>query len=257
MMSMNDKGRILVVDDDADILDTLKDVLELEGYETETASDGFKALDAVRNSSFDVVLMDIKMPVMNGVETFKKLRAISADTPVIMISAYAVEDLVREALREGAFAALKKPVDFDQLFHTIESARGDGALVLVVDDEDQVRTVLSNVLDDKGFRTKTAKDGEHAIAMARANNFDVIVLDMKLPVLNGLETYLAIRSIRPDAVVIVMTGYPMEMMSLAKQAVEKSAYVCLQKPIDVDDLLTLINKIMAEKSRGELNKPDA
>jgi CheY-like chemotaxis protein len=72
-----------------------------------TAYDGFKALESVKQSGFDLVLIDIKMPVMNGVETFKKMKEIAPGTPVIMMSAYAVEDLIKEALQEEVLASLR------------------------------------------------------------------------------------------------------------------------------------------------------
>jgi two-component system response regulator HydG len=116
------KLKILVVDDNEDFCQNVTDILELRDYEVATASNGFKALEMVEQNGFDLVLMDIKMPGMDGVETFKKSKEIAPTTPVIMITAYAVEDLIKEALREGAFGALRKPLDFDRLFKLIEGA---------------------------------------------------------------------------------------------------------------------------------------
>lgn len=116
---MADKKRILIVDDDENICRTLGDVLELEGYEVTKATDGFKALKAAEAVKFHSVLMDIKMPVMDGVETLQKLKGLSPGTPVIMVSAYAMDDLLVRAMEEGAMAVLKKPIDFDRLFELI------------------------------------------------------------------------------------------------------------------------------------------
>ncbi len=71
----------------------------------------------------------------NGVETFKKLKQIAPQPPVIMITVYAVEDLIREALREGVFGVYHKPLNFEGLFTNIDKALPDGALILIVDDE--------------------------------------------------------------------------------------------------------------------------
>ena len=97
---MKTHNNILIVDDNVEFCDNVSRILALKGYAATGVSDGFKALEAVENSDFDLVLMDIKMPLMNGVETFKKLKQIAPQTPVIMITAYAVEDLIGEALRE-------------------------------------------------------------------------------------------------------------------------------------------------------------
>jgi len=240
---MSEELKILVVDDEKEFCKNVRDILEMKGYRVALAHDGFRALELVKQNSFDLVLMDVKMPVMDGVETFKKIKEFAPDTPVIMMTAYAVEDLLREALREGAFGTLKKPLDFDKLFALIEKAIPNGALILVVDDDEHLCANMKDLLHDKGYRACVAYDGNMAIEKAWENAFDIIILDMNLPSLNGLETYLAIRDIRPNVVVIVITGYPQEMGNLAQQAVQKNAFACLEKPIDMDDLVSLLGQI--------------
>jgi DNA-binding NtrC family response regulator len=220
-----------------------------------TAYDGFKALESVKQNGFDLGLIDIKMPVMNGVETFKKMKEIAPGTPVIMMSAYAVEDLIREALQEEVFGFLKKPVDFEKLYKLIEQATAKGALILVVDDDQEFCANMNNILTDKGYRVSIARDGNMAIEKVWENNFDIILLDMKLPPLNGLETYLAIREIRWNVVVIVITGYLQEMGDLTQKALQESAYVCLEKPLNMDELISLLEKIKEQKVKGVLQKP--
>ena len=119
---MENRKRILVVDDDADICQTLKDLLELSDYEVTTASSGFIALDVARETHFDVVLMDIIMPRMNGVETLRSFKKMSPETPVIMATAFAVDEMLNEALDAGAVATLRKPFDCDALCRTIENS---------------------------------------------------------------------------------------------------------------------------------------
>ena len=111
------------------------------------------------------------------------------------------------------------------------------------------------MLDGKGYVTSVAYDGSKAIADARENKFDVILLDMNLPYLNGLEVYQAIRAVRPDVTVIVATGFPEEMGKLAKEAVKQSAYTWLSKPLDMDKLLSLLDRIKEQKAKGKLEKP--
>jgi len=252
---MSKKLRILVVDDNPEFCQNLSDILETRGCEVATAYDGFKALESVKQNGFDLVLIDIKMPVMNGVETFKKMKEIAPGTPIIMMSAYAVEDLIREALQEEAFGFLKKPVDFEKLYKLIEQATAKGALILVVDDDEDFCANINGVLEDKGYRVSIAYDGNMAIEKVWENNFDIILLDMKLPPLNGLETYLAIREIRRNVVIIVVTGYPREMGDLIQKALQESAYVCLEKPLNMDELISLLDKIKEQKVKGVLQKP--
>lgn len=80
-------------------------------------------------------------------------------------------------------------------------------------------------------------------------------MDMKLPIMNGLQTYLAIRDIRPGVVTIIMTGYLSETRDSVQQALQKDAYVCLEKPLDMDHLLELLQKVMELRSKGMITKP--
>ena len=123
---MPGKLRILIVDDNEEFCSNLVDILELKGYEALAAYDGLNALEMVKQDGFGLMLIDIRMPVMDGVKTFKKLKQIAPHMPVIMITAYAVENLIREALEEGAFDSLKKPLDFDELFRLIEQVIENG-----------------------------------------------------------------------------------------------------------------------------------
>ncbi len=251
-----EKSRILVVDDNEEFCRNMTDILELKDYEVVTAYDGFKALELVKQNGFDLVLMDVRMPVMDGVETFKKVKKIAPDTPVIMVTAFAVEDLIREALREGAFGSLKKPLDFDEIFELIKQATPNGELILIVDDDENLCANMQDVLSDKGYRVNVAYDNNTAIEKAKKENFDVMLIDMKLPALNGLETYLAIRDFRPNVVVIIITGYPQKMAKLAQQALQENAYACLEKPIDMGELVSLLEQIKEQKAMGILKKPE-
>ncbi len=113
---------ILVVDDDIGTCQTLLDILQAKGYQVDTARDGFQAISKVKERPFDVILLDIKMPGMNGVETYKEIKKIYFGIKVIMITAYAVEDLIREAYQEGAYEVIRKPLEVDSLIESIQAA---------------------------------------------------------------------------------------------------------------------------------------
>ena len=121
--------RILVVDDERSIRNTLKDVLEYEKYEIESAEDGAKALELFSQGHFDVVLCDIKMAKMDGIEVLQKLLEISSDVPVIMISGHGNIDTAVDAIKKGAFDFLEKPLDLNRLLITIRNALEKGSLI--------------------------------------------------------------------------------------------------------------------------------
>ena len=116
------KTNVLVVDDLRSIRLTLGGILEDEGYNVVLAENGYQAIESAKQTPFDLVFMDIKMPGINGVQTFREIKKVNPQAVVIMMTAYSVEDLVSEALKEGAYTVVYKPFDIDELVKTIESA---------------------------------------------------------------------------------------------------------------------------------------
>jgi DNA-binding NtrC family response regulator len=114
-------AKILVVDDEQDIRETLKDILEKEGYGVEMAGSGDEAISMFSSVKPDLVLMDVRMPGMNGVDLLKKLRQMNAEVPVAMITAYEDVALAEEALGLGAYDYIKKPFDLDYLRESVLS----------------------------------------------------------------------------------------------------------------------------------------
>ncbi len=248
---MDDKASILVVDDDMGMCETLSDIMEEKGYRTIIATDGREAIQKAKELAFDVILMDIKMPGMDGVETFKQIKRIQPETAVVMMTAYAVEDLIREALSEGAYGVLHKPFDIERMISLIEGVK-EGGLILVVDDDPNTCATLKDILEAKGYKVGTALSGEEAIEIAQENKYDMIFIDMKLPTINGLQTYLALREVNPQVVAVMMTAYRREMGDLVEEALSRDAYTCLYKPFDAEEVIQLVDEICRRKrQRGE------
>ena len=122
-------SRILVIDDERSIRNTLKDILEYEKYSVELAEDGIKAFDKIKAATFDVVLCDIKMPGMDGIEVLEKLQEVTPDTPVVMISGHGNIDTAVESIKKGAFDYIEKPLDLNRLLITIRNAMDKSNLV--------------------------------------------------------------------------------------------------------------------------------
>lgn len=246
---MGENTKLLIVDDDVNFGNTLSKVLAKKGYETTTAKDGFRALELMKENELDTVLMDIKMPAMNGVETYKKIKEIRPSTIVIMMSAFSVADLIREAVKEGVYAVIRKPFDIETIINMIEKAKS-GVLLAIVDDDPGICKSMKNVLEEKGYSVTTCATGEEAISLARMRPQDIIFIDMKLPVLNGLEVYSEIKKINPKAVAVIMTAYRQEMDELVKQALKKGAYACLYKPFDMDEAIKIIDEVSKREPRS-------
>jgi two-component system, NtrC family, response regulator HydG len=238
---MKTKKRILVVDDNTDYCEGVVDFLEMEGFVAVGVHDGFKALEKIKEDSFDMVLMDIRMPAMDGVETFRMIKGISPKTPVIMMTAFELETRITDALREGAYGAFQKPIDNKRLLCTIENSFQDETLVMIAGDNREFCSNLLDTLVKKGYRGVVAEDRESALQIAREERFDIIILDINQPA-NGLETYLTICDFQPDVEVIIITDNKEETRELVDQALEKNAHACLEKPLDIDHLLEVMQK---------------
>ncbi len=251
------KGCILLVDDNEEFLDSTRDVLEDEGYEIHTASDGETALRMIDAHTFDVILMDIKMPGMNGVESFIEMKKLQPDVKVIMVTAYSIDELIHRALEEGAVAVLNKPIDMDKTIEIIDEVRraGRGGLVMIADDNRELCDSLAVVLQSEGFHVLVAYDGEQAVEAAERQTIDVLLLDMKLPILNGLEVFRRIRAMQPGVITILISGYAEEMHDMIQQTLSESAHTCLRKPLDMERLLDLLEGVCTAKRSGDYYKP--
>lgn len=236
---------ILIVDDNQGMVRTTSLILKHHGYNVTMAVSGEDAVELAKHKRFDFILMDIKMPIMNGVEAFRQIKQIQPDATVVMMTAYAVEDLIREALDEGAYGILYKPLDIDYMLSLIETAytTHDNALILVVDDDPQFCKLIRDILERKEFDIMVANSGEEAINLAGSTSYDAILIDVKLPTINGLETYMAIREIDPEIVAIMMTAYRFEVEELIEQAITQNIYACLYKPFAMEDLLELLKEV--------------
>lgn len=122
-------ARVLVIDDERSIRNTLKEILEYEKFEVDVAEDGFEGLEKITNSHFDVVLCDIKMPKMDGIEVLAKIQEKDPDATVVMISGHGTIDTAVEAIKKGAFDFISKPLDLNRLLITIRNATDKTQLV--------------------------------------------------------------------------------------------------------------------------------
>lgn len=244
---MGEKTKVLIVDDDVTFASTLSDILEERGYSTLTVNRGKDALLKISEAHFDVVLMDVSMPEMSGIETYKNIKKTHPDTVVIMMTAYPTEKLTNQALKEGAYSVLFKPFDTDSLVKTIEATRRRGCQVIVVDDDKNTCEMLKDIFEDKGYTVSFANDGEKAIKIAKKKHIHIAFIDLNLPGLNGLEIYLALQEINPKMMAVLMTGFMHEMSDLIDKAIEKGAHSCLFKPFDVKKALDLIEELTSNK----------
>jgi DNA-binding response OmpR family regulator len=251
--------RILLVDDEPEVLEILNEYLAEQGFAVRTAMEGTEALAEAKRWTPKAILLDVMMPNLGGLEILERLRQINPGVVVILMSGQssAIEVLSTAGLRvAGAFP---KPLNLPELLATLEQAgvvpakgqaepvrahadddgparaRGD---IVVVDDETDVREVLSEYLELKGFDVRQATSGEEALAKVAESCPDVVLLDLGMPGLSGIETLRRLRSDNPRTCVIVVSGN--QDQDLAQKVLAMGAADYVPKPVDFGYLETIL-----------------
>lgn len=144
-------AKILIVDDEKTIRDSLKMVLDEEGFTTDVAGDGEEALNKIQETNFDVVITDIKMPKLDGIQLLESASKISPETFFIIMTAYASVKTAIDALRQGAFDYLIKPVEFDDVIIRVKRLMDYKKLAL------ENKTLRQRISSDAGFTNLIGK----------------------------------------------------------------------------------------------------
>lgn len=250
---MTDSTSILIVDDEKNMRLTLKAILLKEGYQVTTAATGEEAINLCGKNSYDAVLMDVRMPGLGGVDAFRRIRRHQEGVRVILMSAYSVEDLKRQALDEGAVAFLPKPLDLQLIIHLLKEAKDTA--ILVVDDDEQEATRTQEGLASQGYRVTVTPSPHDALELIEQIRFDIVLINAQLSSMTGLELYLGIKKITPASVAIMIAGANHEAERIAREAVSQTAYTMLPKPLNLDRLFELLQKLTGQQASGELRKP--
>ncbi|TAN39521.1 MAG: response regulator [Nitrospirae bacterium] len=250
---MGEKTKVLVVDDDRRMVRTICDILKVKGYEAAEAFSGEEAVEQVKSGHPDCVLMDIKMPGINGVEALKMIKDISPDLPIVLMSAYTTEEQVEEAKKSGAETVMTKPIDLQMVFSFLSLLRKEPS-ILIVDDDPTFSETVGGVLRSRGYRVETEADPENVLGHMEQDYKLAVLLDLKIGDTDGLEVLKAVRSRYPTKPVVLVTGYRDEMSASIEKGLKIGAYTCLYKPFEMEGLLDTIREIGRKKLRHVLGE---
>ncbi len=267
------RGRwALVVDDNHNARSVIREMLEGMTFNVADASSGAGAVDAVRiahaaGRPFDVIYLDWRMPHMDGMETARQIRALglSPQPKLMMVSAHGREEMLKEAESLGITSVLVKPVSPSLLFDTTMEALGvrrpearlsgllaatgmeqlepvRGARILLAEDNDINQQIASELLVDAGFVVEVAQNGLVALEMAKRASYDLVLMDMQMPIMDGLSATAALRRIS--------RLHAMPIVAMTANAMEEDRRNCLQagmndfltKPIDPQALWGMLLK---------------
>lgn len=254
--------RVLIVDDDPEIRDLIAEFLGERGFEVLQAGNGLEALLQVKRNRPDGVILDIQMPRLGWLDALKRIHTFDANIAVVIVSGIADEAIREQARAAGAKAVLEKPVVLSELLTALGIAAppppapveastapaGNPATVqvLVVDDEAEIRSMLQEFLSLKGYGVRTAPDGAGAIREIVRIPPDIILLDIEMPGLSGVETLPTIRALAPHAAVIMVSGSTDTETS--KLALARGAFDYVTKPIDFTYLTQSVETAVAMRS---------
>lgn len=248
--------RVLVIEDDETARKQMAKAIRKEGYQVLTAEDGRAGLDIFEKELPEIVITDLKMPGIGGLEVMQTVKRLSPNVQVVLITAFGGVDTAILALREGVLDYLTKPLDLDQLTVVLgrasekveEFKEGDSfPTLLLADDDEKTRKRLAKVLKDESWIVMQAGTGREAVDVFDREKIDVAILDIKMPEMDGLEALHEMRSISDDFEAIILTGYGDE--SSAIQALRDGAMNFLKKPVDIDQLILSAQKAL-EKLRS-------
>jgi two-component system, sensor histidine kinase and response regulator len=262
--------RALVVDDNEHARTVIMGMLEGMTFEAREASSGPQAVDEVRRAAtegrpYDVVYLDWRMPGMDGMDTARRIRSLGLASPpmFLMVTAYGREEVIKEAAGAGIQNVLVKPVSPSILFdstmsvlggrlaesaapdipgsrpdHRLEALRG--ARILLVEDNDINQQVARELLQDAGLVVEVADNGEVALELARQSSFDLVFMDMQMPVMDGVAAARELRKLNgmEHLPIVAMTANAMEQDR--RKCVDAGMNDFLVKPIDPREMQAIL-----------------
>lgn len=236
--------KILVVDDDIDAADSLAELFELEGHAVEVAYSGDKAIEAYGRTDFDVAFMDIMMPGRNGVESFFEIRKLKPWARVYMMTGYSFEQLIQQAIDHGALGVLSKPIDLDKVLAALRDTSPAG-VVLVAENDPDFGPQLRDLVASAGYDCVLVRDGQAAIDRVIAGGVGVLILDLQLPIIAGIEVYTTLKRMGRQVPTIIITGHAAEYRDMIEALQDITVTGVLSKPFDPELLLQRLRTIVA------------
>ena len=257
---MNKMIKLLLVDDEEEFLTSTSQALGRRGFDVKVAPNGVTALELVEKNSYDIILLDVKMPDIDGIEVFRQIREKLPDLPVILLTGHGSIDDAFYTSKDGIADYLTKPIDIEslseRLHKIVEKAEkqredndntispmsfGEVIKVMHVDDEVDFLESMKRILERRNMEVTTAESGELALALLKECIIDVVVLDVKMPGMDGLEVLRHIKTDFPSIEVILLTGHP--SVEAALEGIKLGANEYMKKPPEIDELVATIRKL--------------
>jgi len=235
---------ILVVDDDVDNARSLGELFELEGHEADVVYNGEAAVDAFARRHYDLAFMDVMLPGKNGVESFLEIKKRNPLARVYLMTGYSVEQLLQQAIDNGALGVLTKPVSIDKVLTALRDVSPTG-MVLIAEDDPTLGPQLAELVSQAGYETALVTDGSKALSTIEERRVHVLILDLKLPLIDGVGVYKALAAAKRAVPTIIITGCASEYSTQLAALDDVAVTGILNKPFDPTLLLERLAKLAA------------
>jgi DNA-binding NtrC family response regulator len=229
---------ILVIDDNADLVENIAEILADLGVEVHAAENAEIALQRFDERKWSLVVTDVRMPGIDGIELLALIKDRSPSTPVLVMTGYADANTVARAHDSGAIAVVNKPLDLDALLELVERIAAANKAILVLDDDLALVGNLTEILaEEHGVLPHPATSVALARKLATAIDFEVALIDLRLPDGDGLAlAHELLRRPEHDCSIIILTGHPEQLSDLETH----ERLVVLTKPVAIPRLLECV-----------------
>ncbi|HUJ29000.1 MAG TPA: response regulator [Myxococcales bacterium] len=223
----------LFVDDNVAFAENLAEIIRDDGDEVVVAESGAQALELARDTRFDALVTDMRMPVMSGAKLVHEIRRVDPGLPAIVVTAYTGETDLLAAREEGLLAVLPKPVPIERLAALLKVARRNG-LVALVEDDHALADNLAEALRDRGFSAVMAHSVAEADRLGGVRPFAALV-DLRMPDGPDGAALQTLTARMPGLPVLVMSGFPEAVQAVHAPSV-------FEKPFDTPSLLQAVER---------------
>jgi DNA-binding NtrC family response regulator len=230
---------ILIIDDNRDMADGLGMILEHEGYQVTLAYNGHDGINAFNCGRFDMALIDIRMPDMNGFEVLQKIHKQNPNVGVFMITGYRIEQMLSEIVDDGDVEVLRSPYEDGHLLEILDREQSE-TIILVDDDDPACGERLSACLSGHGMQALLARNCREAIDGVLSGPVEVLVLDMRMPIIYGLAVYTELKQRGRIVKTIIIAGCPHGDSDSVDSLRSTSVTGCLFKPFRPESMLRAI-----------------
>ncbi|KAA3637761.1 MAG: response regulator [Calditrichaeota bacterium] len=242
---------ILIVDEDVVSSKKLKVMLEKKGYAVLIATSGREAIKFINEGfKIDLVMSDVKVPDVSGMSLLRFIRNDNKlkNIPFIFSTMINDEETVVEAMNHGISEYIIKPLDEDKIEAKIQNVIDTmpGA-ILVVDDEKILRDLVTTALMREDYNVLTAENGKEALDVIKKDKIALVISDVKMPVMSGLELLVLIKERHRDIPVIMMTGFSLDFTK--EQALSSGADDYITKPFKNVEIITKVRSYYGKKKK--------